>query len=89
MPLFLRWEGLVVSEEAGPLKRSGNSCSRLRDLFGKPIVSEEDSFRLQSIRATAVLAQLRRMADANSLDRASFKMRKATVPFPLLGKQKR
>jgi len=40
---------------------------RLRDLFGKSIVSEEDSIRLQSIRAAAALPGSSN-GDANSLD---------------------
>jgi len=58
---------------------------RLRDLFGKSIVSEEDSFRLQSIRAAAVLPSSSN-GDANSLD-SFLQDAQATVTFTL-GKQK-
>jgi len=58
---------------------------RLRDLFGKPIVSEEDSFRLQSIRAAAVLPSSSN-GDANSLD--SFLQDAQAIVTFTLGKQK-
>ncbi len=40
---------------------------RLRDLFGKPRLSEEDSFRLQSIRQGQKFAELSRTGSANDL----------------------
>jgi FkbH-like protein len=58
---------------------------RLRDLFGKSIVSEEDSIRLQSIRAAAVLPGSSN-GDTNSLD-SFLQDAQATVVFTF-GKQK-
>ncbi len=40
---------------------------RLRDLFGKPRLSEEDSFRLQSIRKGQQFAEMARTGSANDL----------------------
>jgi len=58
---------------------------RLRDLFGKSIVSEEDSIRLQSIRAAAALPGSSN-GDTNSLD-SFLQDAQATVVFTF-GKQK-
>jgi len=58
---------------------------RLRDLFGKSIVSEEDSIRLQSIRAAAALPHSSN-GDANSLN-CFLQDAQATVSFTF-GKQK-
>jgi FkbH-like protein len=58
---------------------------RLRDLFGKPIVSEEDSIRLQSIRAAAALTGSSN-GESNSLN-TFLQDAQATVVFTL-GKQK-
>lgn len=58
---------------------------RLRDLFGKSIVSEEDSIRLQSIRAAATLPG---SSNGESISLDSFlKDAQATVVFTF-GKQK-
>jgi FkbH-like protein len=58
---------------------------RLRDLFGKSIVSEEDSIRLQSIRAAAALPGSSN-GSTNSLD-SFLQEAQATVVFTF-GKQK-
>jgi len=58
---------------------------RLRELFGKPLVSDEDSIRLQSIRAAAALPSSSN-GDSNSLD-SFLQDAQATVVFTF-GKQK-
>jgi len=58
---------------------------RLRDLFGKSIVSEEDSIRLQSIRSAASLPDSSN-GDSTSLD-TFLREARASVVF-IIGKQK-